>query len=313
MTTVYSFTQECILTGSLLGDGHLSKPRGNSNSYFSKCQCEAHIDYLKWTFEQLGNFSSSISVYDNHCKGKAYKKAVYLTKALPQFTELRKKWYPDGKKIVPSDLKLSPLSIAMWFFDDGSNVVEYRGSKFSTNCFTRDECSFLSNLLANYDIQCTVSKRNELLVRCASYKTLIDLVKPYMLWPCFEHKVQYREPELEFTTDEEGREMFRLHAAGHPYRDIVEKVGKSISVVSAVLRGERLAHLGLAKAVPGLSLKNTSGHKGVSWDRVRGKWVGTMKRAGKTVNLGRFATVEEAVMARTNAQSTSLSVAEVVH
>jgi hypothetical protein len=39
---------------------------------------------------------------------------------------------------------------------------------------------------------------------------------------------------------------------------------------------------------------NTSGYKGVSWDKARQKWLAKIKINGKTKNLGRFVTKEEA-------------------
>lgn len=32
---------------------------------------------------------------------------------------LRKKWYPKGKKIVPKDIVLTPLTIRQWYIGDG--------------------------------------------------------------------------------------------------------------------------------------------------------------------------------------------------
>lgn len=43
---------------------------------------------------------------------------------------------------------------------------------------------------------------------------------------------------------------------------------------------------------------NTSGIKGVSYDKRRGKWVASITLAGKTRNLGRYDTIQEAGAAR---------------
>ena len=48
----------------------------------------------------------------------------------------------------------------------------------------------------------------------------------------------------------------------------------------------------------GLSCKNTSGFKGVSYDRSRDKWMAFVKVEGRFKNLGRFDTMEEANAAR---------------
>ena len=44
----------------------------------------------------------------------------------------------------------------------------------------------------------------------------------------------------------------------------------------------------------GISPRNTSGIRGVSWDRVNAKWRGTVKHAGRAYNVGRFDSIEAA-------------------
>lgn len=47
---------------------------------------------------------------------------------------------------------------------------------------------------------------------------------------------------------------------------------------------------------------NTSGIKGVSYDRARGKWCAYITFQGRTRGLGRYATIEEAAEARAKAE-----------
>ena len=42
----------------------------------------------------------------------------------------------------------------------------------------------------------------------------------------------------------------------------------------------------------GLHINNTSGYKGVGWDKQRGKWLAQIELSGKTTRLGRYATKE---------------------
>lgn len=48
----------------------------------------------------------------------------------------------------------------------------------------------------------------------------------------------------------------------------------------------------------GLSSRNTSGYRGVTWDKARGKWQSKTKHLGRWVSLGRFDTPEEAARVR---------------
>lgn len=47
-----------------------------------------------------------------------------------------------------------------------------------------------------------------------------------------------------------------------------------------------------------LSKANTSGFKGVSFEKFTGKWKASIKFDGKTINLGRFAEIKDAVHVR---------------
>jgi hypothetical protein len=44
----------------------------------------------------------------------------------------------------------------------------------------------------------------------------------------------------------------------------------------------------------GLRRNNTSGHRGVAWDKSRGKWMAHGTRGGRFIGLGRFDDIEEA-------------------
>jgi hypothetical protein len=47
----------------------------------------------------------------------------------------------------------------------------------------------------------------------------------------------------------------------------------------------------------GLLSRNTSGYRGVTWDKQTGKWRAFGKRGGRGISLGRFASIEEAAAA----------------
>lgn len=299
MQSEYFFTQEqlSIINGSLLGDGHLTKIK-NKKSAFCKNQCGKHNDYLYWHFEKLKPYSNYFKEGDNWVKGKKYKRVVFRTLSNEFFGSLRNKWYCDNKKIIPSSLELNPLIIAIWFFDDGSNYLKKRCCKFSTECFSQEDCNFLIRQLSYFNIESYLTKRKAIQIKAKSYKAFIDLIAPYMLWKCFEHKIQYRDSELDFTTDAEAIKIFEQFDAGKSQRQIAKEMGKSYSVISAILRGCRKKHLNLSIAKPGLSLNNSSGFCGVSWDKERQKWLVSIKFKNKNLFLGRFNTKEEAIQAK---------------
>jgi hypothetical protein len=70
-------------------------------------------------------------------------------------------WYSNKIKVVPNNLNLNDLSIAIWFFDDGNLTYKNNrfGGKFSTNSFTKDEVYYLKCLLDNrYNVKFNLTK-----------------------------------------------------------------------------------------------------------------------------------------------------------
>ena len=51
-----------------------------------------------------------------------------------------------------------------------------------------------------------------------------------------------------------------------------------------------------------IRIDNTSGHKGVVWDKENAKWRVTLTANGKTINMGRFNLIKDAITARIKAE-----------
>jgi hypothetical protein len=286
MTSSFSLTQQDIILGSLLGDGSISKQRTPTSScYFTKPQATARRAYLEWHSEQLQPHSSSINEYDNWAEGKKYQKSVFLTKTHQWFVELRNKWYPEGTKIVPQDLKLTPLMVAVWFFDDGSNDLDTRVARFATNGFTRFDCEFLVDQLTSLSIKSKTTKQGQINVLAESYGTLVDLVKPFMLWDCFKHKIAYRDPEFTPVSTAELNRILKLLDDGNSLKEIAETIGRSISAISAKIKKERPTSI---------ALNNTTGYKNIVFETKRNKWKVSLLRNGLR-RQARFDTIKQAI------------------
>lgn len=182
-----------IVIGSLLGDGNLrNPPRGDSS--FRKTQCRRRRDYLEWHVKELDLFSKPL--YDgiklaptrsgNKIKTneRTLEHTDFYTRNSHVFTELRSKWYKDNVKIIPSDVELSPLVIAVWYCDDGYNDVKRKQIRISTNAFTFNEVEILvSKLKANnlfFNIQ-RVGEKPVMSLSRKSYADFIDVVSPHVV------------------------------------------------------------------------------------------------------------------------------------
>jgi hypothetical protein len=123
--------QKQVIFGTLLGDGSLHLFFKERYHKLSLEQGSTQEDYLKWKTNVLGDFTS--------LKPIQYKNSTTWTSrsiSHPDFTEFYHMFYNEGKKIVPLNLELlTPLAIAIWFADDGSQ------SKSSNQCWIFT-CSF---------------------------------------------------------------------------------------------------------------------------------------------------------------------------
>jgi hypothetical protein len=299
MQNPFSKDQLSIVTGSLLGDGHITKPR-YGDSAFTKGQCSDHRDYLDWHLLQFQGLCCPIRSYKTELNCRVYLKDLFRVKSHPIFTEMRHTWYPKDEKIVPPDIALDPLALSIWYFDDGGNNPLARLSSFATYCFSLSDVEFLKSLMdKQFNIKCRIDNRKVLHVRSESYKDFIDIVRPFMLWPCFQHKVLYRESSAHHAKKSDIDTIVKLHRNGKPAKVIASLTGFSLGFVYSTIKEKRRL---LDESRSLLSLNNTSGIKGVSWDNERKKWIASYETNGKHIKVGRFDSISEASRAISEAR-----------
>src|SRR5262249_34800864 len=73
--------------------------------------------YVDWKYQQLAD---PVTTPPKARKGNGARIAYrFTTRSLSELTPFYKWFYSDGRKVVPDDLTLDPLSLAVWFMDDG--------------------------------------------------------------------------------------------------------------------------------------------------------------------------------------------------
>lgn len=143
--------QQEILNGLMLGDGHfeLAKAGKNASLRITRTRSDSsYIDHHVDVFFNLGAKRSDGEIKDSRT-GKVYFNSRLHTRVHASLTELHEKWYINNCKIVPLDLIITPLTLATWFADDGSIIIEKRNYavKLSTHGFSRVEVEFLQQNL----------------------------------------------------------------------------------------------------------------------------------------------------------------------
>jgi hypothetical protein len=256
-----------IVTGSLLGDGSIPKlTRRAKNNLFRLKQSKLHESYVDYVYKKLEDMCASGLKYETSRKpskinGKichdvatwdgSYCYSVYFrTRSKPYFTELRNKWYSDGRKIVPCNIKLNPTVLAHWYVEDGSNNVTHKskGVFLYTNSFHVDECDILCQKLDKYFSFEAKRYGNVIRIMSGSYYNFIQTVKDDIeKFGCFNHKTDiskapadkvgeiWKGPKLSY---EKADVIKSMRVSGASLKSLAEIFNVSISAVGKIVNNQ---------------------------------------------------------------------------
>lgn len=113
--------QSQILTGLLLGDGHLETQNSGRTFRLKVEHSAAQADYVEWLFAEFREFCECFKPYRRTRKDGRVS-VGFTTASSDAFNVHAEHFYVGRQKRIPprlSDL-LSPLGLAIWFMDDGS-------------------------------------------------------------------------------------------------------------------------------------------------------------------------------------------------
>ncbi|KKK81369.1 hypothetical protein LCGC14_2814130, partial [marine sediment metagenome] len=107
----------------------------------------------------------------------------------PDFKKQRTRWYPQGKKIVPKDVLLSPESVLIWYLGDGS--VKKYSVTLHTNGFTQECVRFLIKRLSLIGIPSKMILHNqqpEIFISSSGSKLFFDYIGWESPVRCYDYK-----------------------------------------------------------------------------------------------------------------------------
>ena len=152
-----------IVDGMLLGDGSLSHP--NILSTYLSLSSSKGPSFPLWLGEELAKegiqgrmgFKKRNGVLKStgHPRIGSWK---YISLRYKEWSDQRNRWYPEGIKIVPQDVRITPLSTLIWYLGDGTLKRAIKGEHTTfyiflcTNGFTKEDCDHLCNRLCEKSI-----------------------------------------------------------------------------------------------------------------------------------------------------------------
>jgi len=104
-------------------------------------------------YQELKNIAAnqpSKIAYKDKRIGKIYHSFRFATKSVSSLDYWYNLFYKDGNKVVPkniTDLLISPLSLAIWYMDDGYRRIDCKGSYLCTSAYTKSEQLLLQKVL----------------------------------------------------------------------------------------------------------------------------------------------------------------------
>jgi hypothetical protein len=180
--------QHSILIGSILGDGSLRKQNNRLNALLEVNHSYKYKEYVDWKYSHFKDFVlTKPKARLTNGNRIAYR---FTTQSLPIFTEYYSYFYKNGKKYIPDKINLDPLSLAVWFMDDGSKS---RNSLYlNTQQFSISEQMKLQRLLLEvFNLKSTLNKDKSyfrIRITTGSSKIFKDITSPYIC-NCFKYKL----------------------------------------------------------------------------------------------------------------------------
>lgn len=271
--------QSEIVTGSLLGDGMIwtNNLPGCVNKFSVSQSKFDHIDcdkksYLLWYVSEFMEFGCSVRPRRTEARGilcrgvsKIFDSYVFTTRCDLMWNTWEAKWYKPiqhahwkRRKIVPLDIKLTPLTFCVWYMEDGSNYAKDANITMETQCFTESEVEFLiDRLKEDLNISATKKKTKKphqfrIYIGRESYFNAIEIAKSIVQWSCFKYKLDTsaytKKPHRgdnhssSKLTEEQAREALSLKGV-LKQKEVAKKFGVSQPTIAMLFGGKRWKHL----------------------------------------------------------------------
>lgn len=180
--------QRSILIGSLLGDARLECRSKRGTARLRIHQSDRQKDLVFWKYAHFKSWVKKKpwkTAWVDSRNGKTYHSWFFHTQTSSLFAPWHTLFYPKGSKILPKPLDqyLDPLTLAVWFMDDG--CFQQHCLILNTQSFSVDEHTILQELFKReYGIQTGIQKdrRNvRLYFGKSSRKKLLSVIQPFLL------------------------------------------------------------------------------------------------------------------------------------
>ena len=214
---ISSLSSRCkeIILGSVLGDGSIKIHKGYKNAHFSFRHSTKSSEYFYWKVGELKEISGDKCVWEQVKSGSYTDEMLrYQSRALEELTQIYELVHRHHKfKIRRKWLnQLTPLSLCVWWLDDGSLVANCRQGVICTDNFPYEELLLTVRYFRKvWDLSPTIGRVAKSGHRSAAeqyrlwfrsreeLKKFLRIILPYVPVRSMLYKVLilYKDPELQ--------------------------------------------------------------------------------------------------------------------
>lgn len=217
------------IIGMLLGDASLRSTGVNDRIEMSHCLAQLeYLEYKRDIVNQVTGARMSISDRDTYLKKtqKTYPGFCGRSLSTPYFRKIRRLVYNQrGNRAIKADTlkRLTPLGLAIWYMDDGYISIQKKKSrknpyggdryiydkphissrkiKIATHCFSEEEHKIMKHYFSEvWGIDIVIYKpeprknphQRAFYMNATNGNKFLDIVRPYILLPLFEKKIDMK-------------------------------------------------------------------------------------------------------------------------
>ena len=177
------------INGELLGDGSVQLVSKYSARFTYGSKYLEYIEYVRDTLKSFGiKQAGKICKQINKRQGNV--SYHYYSCGYPELLIIRKQWYPEGKKIIPRDIKITPITVRQHYIGDGNIYCPKTGNpsiRLCTYGFTVMDVEYYMGKLVELGIKATRNIQNAINISAYSVKDFLKYIGDCPV-ECYQYK-----------------------------------------------------------------------------------------------------------------------------
>ena len=156
--------QKAIILGNVLGDGHLQIAKNEKSARLRFTHSMKQTEYVQWQYENLTWLCEKVKQPYETTTKSGYSECIAYTSYQNELLRYHKYFYkptglskPKFVKVVPENLSeylTDPLSLMVWYLDDGTLRKDGGAVRIATQSFSLEENWILQDCLnKNFNIK----------------------------------------------------------------------------------------------------------------------------------------------------------------